>query len=379
MTKILHLSQILIYYDIPEVFIAKDEVGTNFLCLLVSVEQNDIKYISTAISSARLAEFINGNVDLRDIYTIPETNQYYYFDQITESINATIWEKDGLPEEYLPDSGFIYKKPLEDNKLILNESLDKNNAIIHLAVSDINDNYSIDADDLGDIVKLYQVIIEHSFKKKIEQIQLKDKKSFIIPQNYKLRAFASSYSSFNVHLYSTAYVNLFGVSIIELALSKFDELSRDFVNQDEYIESLRSIKGHTVSTFKKLIKKLIDRDITIKHKWYSPGQEEVHFSLIDKFKAEKIYNILTLTEELAEEKKTFEGYFVQADVEKGTWRIVNKEDEKEYNGESNGTLLQGIIIETMSYRLTCIEIIEELKIAEKEKTRYILKVVEEIE
>ncbi len=378
MTKKLKIMQILVYYDIPEIFIATDEVGTKFICLLVDDDKDSILYISTAISSKRLSHFINGSVDLRDIYVHPETSQIYSFDSISDIIDATSLNNIVLPEEYLPVAGFSYKKPLDEDNLILNEALEKNNAIVHLAVSDINDNYSIDADDFGDVIKLYQIIIENSYKKEIAKKSMKNKKDYIIPQNYKLRAFASSYSSFNLHMFSTSQVDLFGNSIIELALSKFEELIRDFDNDDLYIESLRTVKGHTISSLKKLIKKLIDCDIKIKHKWYSLGQEKVHFSIIDKAKANKIYDILTLTEELAEERRSFEGYFVQVDVKKGTWRINNIEDKKEYSGEVIYDLLQGVTVRTEVYKIECLEIIEELKVAEKEKVKYILEKIEKV-
>lgn len=374
----LKIMQILVYYDIPEIFIATDEVGTKFICLLVDDDDESFLYISTAISSKRLSDFINGLVDLREIYVSPEINQIYSFNNISETIEATSFHDLVLPNEYLPEPGFKYKKALEEDKLILNEALEKNNAIVHLAVSDINDNYSIDADDLGDIVKLYQIIIENTYKKEITKRYIKNKKEYIIPENYKLRAFASSYSSFNLHLFSTSQVDLFGNSIIELALAKFEELVKDFDNDDLYIETLRTVKGHTISSFKKLIKKLIDCDIKIKHKWYSLGQENVHFTILDKTRANKIYDILNIRDELAEERKCFEGYFVQVDVKKGTWRIFNLEDEKEYNGEVLDNLLQGVTVRTEIYKIECLEIIEELKVAEKEKIKYTLEKIEKV-
>lgn len=374
----LKIMQILVYYDISEIFIATDEVGTKFICLLVDDDDESFLYISTAISSKRLSDFINGLVDLREIYVSPEINQIYSFNNISETIEATSFHDLVLPNEYLPEPGFKYKKALEEDKLILNEALEKNNAIVHLAVSDINDNYSIDADDLGDIVKLYQIIIENTYKKEITKRYIKNKKEYIIPENYKLRAFASSYSSFNLHLFSTSQVDLFGNSIIELALAKFEELVKDFDNDDLYIETLRTVKGHTISSFKKLIKKLIDCDIKIKHKWYSLGQENVHFTILDKTRANKIYDILNIRDELAEERKCFEGYFVQVDVKKGTWRIFNLEDEKEYNGEVLDNLLQGVTVRTEIYKIECLEIIEELKVAEKEKIKYTLEKIEKV-
>lgn len=379
MIKKLKIMQILVYYDIPEIFIATDEVGTKFICLLVDDRDHSFVYISTAISSKKLSNFINGLVDLRELFEYPETSHFYSFNRLTEIIEAIAFNSIVLPSEYLPDAGFLYKKALQNDNLILNEALEKNNAIVHLAISDINDNYSIDTDDFGDIVKLYQIIIENAYKKEITKKSNKNKKEFIIPQNYKLRAFASSQSSFNLHMFSTSQVDLFGNSLIELALLKFEELLQDFDSDDLYIETLRTIKGHTISSFKKLIKKLIDSEIKIKHKWYSLGQENVHTSIVDKTKAIRIYEILNLTEELAEERKSFEGYFVQVDVKKGTWRIHNILDQKEFNGEAKSYLLQGVTVRTEIYKIECIEIIEELKVAEKEKIKYILDKIEKEE
>lgn len=371
----LQVSQILVYYDIPEVFIATDEVNTKYICMLVDADEESILHFATAISSIRLAEFINGKRDLREIFEHPETRRIYTFNDFAEVVDANSYENINLPDEYLPDSGFRYKKPLDQHNLILNEALEKENAIVHLSITDSNNNYSVDVDDFGDIIKLYQVIIENSYKKEIARRNFKEKKMYNVPQNYKLRAFASSPGSFNLHMYSTSQVDLLGNSIIELALQKFQEITRDFESIDEYIESLRSVKGHTISSLNKLIKKIVERDLKIKHKWYSLGQEEVHISKIDRKKAEKILEILNLTEELAEERKVFEGFFVQVDVEKGTWRIKNIEDKQEYNGEAIGELLQGVTVKTEIYRIDCLEVIEELKVAEREKVKYILEAI----
>ena len=379
MVKQLNISQILVYYDFPEIFVAVDSVGTNYLCLLVATDNGNTNYITTAISNKRLSSFINGSTDLRDIFEEPEIKQWFTFSQVIDSIEAIEWNEASLPQDFLPEKGFLYHKQLQGDELILNEVIEKRNAVVHLAVSDSEDNYSIDADNLGDIVKLYQVIIENSFKKSLIQRNIKDKKQYYIPPNYKLRAFASSYSSFNLHFYSTSQTDLFGNAMIEMGLEKFDEITKDFDNEEDFITALRTVKGHTISSLKKLVKKLIDNNIKLKHKWFAPNQDKVHFTVIDKSKAEKIYAVLNLAEELAEETKTFLGYFVQVDVEKGTWRIYNLEDEKEYSGEATGQSLQGVTVETINYKLVCQEIIEELKVTEKEKTKYILQTIDKAE
>ncbi len=379
MNKQFNISQILVYYDFPEVFLAKDTIGTNYLCLLINDENQQLTYIATAISQSRLVSFLNGKTDLREVFETPELREWFIFNEIAEPIDGIKFEKETLPEDFLPEPGFVFQKQLQGEELILNEVLEKNNAIIHLAISDSDDNYSIDADNLGDIVKLYQLIIENSFKKILIQKKVKDKKAVSIPQNYKIRAFASSYSSFNLHFYSTSQIDLFGNSIIDFALNKFDEITRDFSNEDEYISSLRTVKGHTISSLKKLVKRLIDSDIRLKHKWSSPNQDKVNSTIIDRQKAEKIYEILNKSEELAEEIKSFIGFFVQVDVEKGTWRIYNLDDEKEYSGQAVGNILQGVTVKTINYRIICQEVIEEMAISEKEKANYILQSIEQYE
>lgn len=379
MSKNLTISQILVYYDYPEIFTALDDVGTNYMCLLTDTEQNSTSYVATAISVKRLSEFVNGKVDLRDIFESPEVREWYTFSSAIEPIKAEDWSSSELPQEFLPERGFFYQKALTDNEVILKEVIENRNAVIHLVISDEDDNYSIDAENLGDIVKLYQSIIENTYKKALLQRNIKDKKSFFIPQNYRLRAFAASQSSFNLHLYSVSQTDLFGNSMIELGLEKFDEITKDFDNDDTLIESLRTVKGHTISSLKKLVKKMIDKKLKIKHKWFAPNRDVVHFTVIDRKKAEKLYEILNLAEELAEETRVFIGYLVQVDVEKGTWRIYNLEDEREYNGEASGDILQGVTVETVNYKLTCLEIIEELKVTEKEKTKYILQQIEKVE
>jgi hypothetical protein len=84
------------------------------------------------------------------------------------------------------------------------------------------------------------------------------------------------------------------------------------------------------------------------------------------------------SEELSEESKEFIGHLVQINVDKGTWRVYNLEDETEYSGESNPEFLQGLTVETVNYKLVCTEIIEAMKVSEKEKVKYILTTIEKI-
>ena len=100
---------------------------------------------------------------------------------------------------------------------------------------------------------------------------------------------------------------------------------------------------------------------------------------MDTFKAQKIYDILNQSEELTEEMKELIGVFVQADVERGTWRLKTADENKEFSGEATSEELRGITLDTVTYKLICQEIIEEFKVTEKEKVKYIFKSVDKIE
>jgi len=372
----LEIQQILLYYDFPEIFTAKDAVDTKYLCLLTNIINEEPKYISTPISNKRLSNFINGSEDLREIFVNPESNRYFEFTTTKETIIATKYPEQLLPEELLPEEGFVLRDQIKNEDEIIQESIEYKNAIVHLAVSDEKDNYSIEADDLGDVLKLYQVMLENIFKKEVVNRKVKDTKSTIIPQNYTLRAFDSSYSSFNVHLYSKSQTDLFGNAIVEIGLEKLNSILSKIESEDGHIEILQSVKGHSVSTLKKLVRKIIDNDLKLKHKWFAPNQEKVHYQVIDTERANKLYDLLNSKKDLSEEIKEFFGHLVQVDVNKGTWRIHNLEDGKEYSGESTGEKLQGVTVETINYKIVCTEQIEIMRVSENEKTKYVLTSIE---
>lgn len=379
MKKKLNISQILVYYDMPELFIATDEVDTFFLCLLLEVTENSPNYLSTAISSNRLSSFIKGEIELRQILIEPEINEWYSFDIDNESIIAERIDFQNFPEIYLPEPGFYLNNEILDNSNIVEEVVQKDNAVVHLAISDEKDDFSVDTDDLGDIVKLYSVMLENSFKKGLVEHKIKEKKALIIPINYKLRAFAASRASFNIHLYSKSQKDLFGNCMVEYGLEKIEQILTEYANDEELISSLKSLKGHAISSFKKILKKILNEKLKIKHKWFAPNQKEVHFKVLDTVKAQKIYDILNKSEELTEEIIELIGVFVQADVERGTWRIKTTNEDKEFSGEATSEELRGITLDTVTYKLVCQEIIEEFKVTEKEKVKYVFKSVVKVD
>lgn len=378
MKRKLYIDRILVFHDFPELFLAQDKSGLDYLCLLTNLETEKYHYHCVAISKKRLYQYLNGKVDLRDIFTNPELPEWWQAtDTSDREFEIAFYSNEGLNEEFLPEIDCYFSEELQDD-LIRHEVVEHNNVIVHLSLSDENNKQSIPIDDLGDFSKLYQALVENAYKKSILNSDLKEKKSFIIPTNYKLEAFAASPGSFNLHLISRSNKNLFGTSIIEEGLRRIDDIISYTESEDELIESLRQIKGHTISNYRKLLEKVINRNITFKYKWHSPSSPVIHTRTINQQYATRVKEILDLKDELVEEIKEFIGLVKQADVERGSWRITNEEDGKDYTGDSEGHLLDGITLETVRYKFICEEIIEAMKVTEKEKTNYRLKSVEKL-
>ncbi len=378
MNNNLSIEKVLLYYDGPELFVGRDAVDTRYLCMRVEYTPNTLEYISASISKNKLSNFLSGQLDLREFFLHPEKGGWFFLRYEGSEIVATKWEAPELPEDFLPETGFTYE-PSTIDPGIAKEVIDSNKAIVHVSVADALNGVanSVELEGLGDVMKIYSKLLDRTYRKSIQLSSLEkyEKKLFLDPSNSKVRAFASSIGSFKIHLYSTASVDLFGKSPIEYGLKKLEEILGDYESESQYISVLRTVKGHTITSLKNLMRVLIDRQIIITHDWSTPNNISTKKISISKPKAERIYRIITMSEELTQEERIFRGIFSRVDDKSGSWRIINEEDGKEYSGNSDPLQLAGIIIRQQLYTLVCEEIIEENTIDEKETPKFELKTV----
>lgn len=107
----LALSQILEYYDVPQIFVATDATGVRYLCTLYSQSETDgYKYIGVQISEPRLLAFVGGQLDLREAYLHPEVENAVYNVTVKDEIitaTAPIPQQD-ITEDMLPEAGYFF-------------------------------------------------------------------------------------------------------------------------------------------------------------------------------------------------------------------------------------------------------------------------------
>ena len=107
----LTLINTLEYYDVPQILVAADATGTNYLCTLF---QNDTErgflYLGVQISEPRLMAFLGGQLDLRDAYIHPEVENAVYLVTAKKEVLAatTILQPTDITESMLPEAGYVY-------------------------------------------------------------------------------------------------------------------------------------------------------------------------------------------------------------------------------------------------------------------------------
>ncbi|MBQ9229901.1 MAG: hypothetical protein IJ190_01840 [Prevotella sp.] len=107
----LTLINTLEYYDVPQILVAADATGTNYLCTLYKNDtERGFLYLGVQISEPRLMAFIGGQLDLRDAYIHPEVeNAVYVVTAKQEVLTATtILQPNDITEEMLPEAGYVY-------------------------------------------------------------------------------------------------------------------------------------------------------------------------------------------------------------------------------------------------------------------------------
>lgn len=111
----IRIVRILEYYDVPQLFVAEDAIGMKYLCQLYDIaEDGELKVFGVAVSSSKLNDFIEGHIDLLDMFTFPETENSLF--------NILMNKKDiyaepcsSIPDpSILPEKGYFYDACLNE-------------------------------------------------------------------------------------------------------------------------------------------------------------------------------------------------------------------------------------------------------------------------
>ena len=112
MNKEIFIERILVYYDIPQVFIAKDAIDTRYLCMYIGSQSDYDSYVGVQISQSRLFELFAGKIDLRTAYQAPEIQEY--FDIHNAGNLRVVAMNSSIEDQYWADEDFFTASDLDD-------------------------------------------------------------------------------------------------------------------------------------------------------------------------------------------------------------------------------------------------------------------------
>jgi hypothetical protein len=115
MAPILHHKQTLLYYDGPQVVLARDQGDTEYVCTLVVQEREADKYLCVAVSASRLQALLSGAIDLLGIYRAPRAGELLVAVAKRGALTAmpaTPLAMRDLEPEWLPEAG-LFLQPMD--------------------------------------------------------------------------------------------------------------------------------------------------------------------------------------------------------------------------------------------------------------------------
>ena len=108
----LKVQETLIWHDFPQLFVAKDKIGGLQLCLAID---ESARYISVAISAARLQDLKLNKIDLHSVFANPELGAWFKVNltDTHEVLAEAMPSTQPIPQEWLPlPNAFLPYTPL---------------------------------------------------------------------------------------------------------------------------------------------------------------------------------------------------------------------------------------------------------------------------
>lgn len=383
MSTPIFLKDILLYYDTPQLFVARDAVGTNYLCMIVEQNEGVDNFACVQISEQKLDNFSNGQIDLRDVFVSPEIKKYYQakiHDYQLSVYEIIPLENEELSAKWLPDKGVFIKLDQNQHEIVA-ESKDKAKTIVYLSLNppESANEPRINTLSLSEALLRFQTMLKYAYKKSISKFSYAQRKQMNVQENYQLDVFAFSPGSFKVKMQSQSYPNLFGETEITKALLLVDQHVDSIDNVESSLKLLSENKGHFANSYINFLKYIAYSKSRLSYSWAFSSIKSPVTKEITSDQAQYLYEIFNQQDELKKETVELIGYFDKVDEKYGKWRLVDQENNAHNGelGEVEGITLKGVTIGTRLYKLVCVErIIEVVGTSEEKKSIQLIELIQ---
>ncbi len=353
----LHIKSVLVYYDGPQVFEARDLAGGSYICI-AAPHGTEFDCIAIRIEPARLHAFIAGACDLLSLITKRDsTLDWYYCNFEGEFLNAaSVGEGWQVPIELLPEEGF-YHEQKSGAPEVVEVAAERRVCIVAVSLWDGNSGNanSVKASTLGAVLLDFQRVFSRAFSN-WQRTNRNVESTVSVPA---LTAFASAPGSYKIYLEADSSAGLFGSSNAVNAFIILDKILEDPMDTRRTVDALVEYKGHFAGAMHSLFKTMVQNNVSLSYTYADFSDSIARGSTISLSEAKAITKALSERETIDAEPVPVVGVLEKIDAVSGAWRLHTENKSVSGKTDADGPKLTGLTIGEL-YTFLCEERIEVL-------------------
>lgn len=383
MKRSIRIKESIIFYDYPQVFVGKDQLGSEYLCYII--DDQDFRFICTLLSRREISSFRFGEKSLREVVRDSEISEHYFIN--AHDLNGGFNEVDSVShflDDHLLPTDIVRLKPFRvEEDSVLTRARTRNSTVLQVALEapESEDRLQIESDRLKEFLSSFGGLVRQAYKRALRNLSQAAKDALDISDGSKMHVVGIFQGSFALEIESAKEADLFGYSELSRAFEMIDRITSDTENPQKAIEVIKEFKGHFAGSYGKFLEFMVKNQTSVRYCWAHPNQSISTSRCINYKSISELLDLMNQSEQIGIETVTLVGRVQKADSRTRSWRVESEEDGKLYSGtvdKDSSVSVDGITIESKRYRLICEERIEESVGTGREKNLLYLVSIEEL-
>ena len=315
----------LFYYDGPQVFEARDEIGGHYVAMMVAEDErlgpasNEVDYFLVAgVKPQVLREFRAGNIDLRKVFhEAPQHLRYVgthcgALDELeVEPLQERLWQ------DHLPGEGFYLDEVPEED--ILCEAHVRENLVLELTALPLEatTEHRIHVESMVALLHGVNSMLRHAYRHVLREQSGRDTK---VRPGALMDVVGLAPGSVRVLLEASSRPDLVG-SELEPVIPRMDAFFELARNPDQTAAFAWEHRGPLAGAYLQFLRFLEANDIGFRYSWAAPTSEGVTTRVVHGYQRAPLIEALSEIDKLALEPTVLEGEFDRFNRSTGLWGL----------------------------------------------------------
>lgn len=369
--KMIRVKETLFYYDGPQVFEARDDIGGRYVGVAVTLPGDRDGHLVKGVAPDSLRAFRTGEMDLRSL--LLEVDDGWYLTHPEFDFDAPIkLEKQSSPlagSEYLPDAGFLLHEHSAGDSVV-KEARIRNSTVVEVT-ADAPDGIlqsRIRSDIYKQLLGSIESLVKYAYKSALGEIS----------PNVQYRRIAhamdvvvpAAAGSFRFVLESAQQTDIFGHNELSRAWMRVDDVVLSALKSEYQPHALQQYRGHLAGACLEFLKLLANRKIDVGYAWANPSSSCASMIKVSAAQAKPLVKSLSEISDIGAEEVTLVGDFEKFNRNTGTWGLRTDDGEAKGKIKDDNLSLDGLDVGER-YRFHCVEEITQSPAGNEVSTLYL--------